>query len=120
VQLQAEAADACDMNRRTWGICALVCGCAAVSGCGGQQSGDAASGRAQAQVRQFLPDANHIQCARRAALTRCNALVVHAWRKAENWSCEFAVDSNPGRSSSAGTRSCWSDNGSRESLRLPN
>jgi hypothetical protein len=105
------------MNGRTWA--ALVCACVAVSACGGQQSGDAATRSEQAQVRRLLPDATHIRCARSGALTRCEALVSHPLTKAESWTCELTLHSDPGRTSYAATRSCWSDDGRLESLRSP-
>jgi hypothetical protein len=38
----------------------------------------------------------------------------------ETWNCEFTVvDAGPGQYAYAASQACWSDNGSRESLRPP-
>jgi hypothetical protein len=90
--------------------------CISIGGCGGQ----AANRGEQAQVRHLLPEATNIRCARdQAAVTRCQALVGSPRQGLETWFCEFTDAFDREHERYSGTRSCWSRNGTQESLRLP-
>ena len=77
--------------------------------CGGPEI--SASPTDRAQVRDLLPRARDIRCTRDApGLTRCDVSVRKRPVGSEDWHCEFKGNEL------SGSRSCWSDNGSADSL----
>jgi hypothetical protein len=83
---------------------ALCCG--AVVGCG-----DEPLSPEQARVRYHLPDARDIRCEKTPGVSRCRAWVRKRPVGREHWDCEFRG------TRLSGTESCWTKDGSVESLR---
>jgi hypothetical protein len=110
------------MTVRTWATpaCVVICGFLSIGACGGPASGGISSRAEEAQVKRFLPAAHDIRCnPSRDRVTRCQALVSRGLAGTERWECEFTVETVPEQQLYSGMQSCWSDNGRRESLRLP-
>jgi hypothetical protein len=96
-------------------LAVCVAGCAlAVAGCGGNSA-------SRAQVRQVthvLPEARDVRCARHpGGVTRCEAHVRKRPVGVEHWRCEFTLRSGSEAGSYSGTDSCWTEDGSPESVR---
>jgi hypothetical protein len=87
-----------------------LCALALLTGCGG--NGNASR---DAQLKRYLPKAEHIRCtAPRKDVTSCEAEVPKRPAGTEHWHCSFEDHHDDGASSSA--HSCWSEDGSQESL----
>ena len=95
--------------RAAWSI--LACALAlALGGCGGPQI--SASPTDRARVRELLPRARDISCTRSAkGVTRCEVSVRKRPVGSEDWHCEFKGDVHL-----SGSSSCWTENGSADSL----
>jgi hypothetical protein len=83
-----------------------------LAGCGGDGK---TGGDAQAKVKQWLPKAEHIRCtAPRKGVTTCEVSVPKRPVGTEHWHCSF--ESVERGAADAGSHSCWTEDGSTESL----
>jgi hypothetical protein len=94
-------------------LAVCLAGCAlAVAGCGG----NSATPAQLRQVRHVLPEARDVRCAAHAGgVTRCELHVRKRPVGIEHWHCEFTL--HPDAGSYSGTDSCWTEDGSPESMR---
>ena len=93
--------------RRAGSILALAL---ALGGCGGPDISAAPADRAR--VKELLPRARDIHCTRETnGATRCEVTVRKRPVGSEDWHCEFKGDVDL-----SGSSSCWTENGSANSL----
>jgi hypothetical protein len=103
----ARAADTGRVRLLTWP--AALCAFCLLAGCGGGDvSGDA-------QVRQWLPRAEHIRCSSpRKDVTSCEVSVPKRPAGTEHWHCSF--EDSRRDAAYSGSHACWTEDGSQESL----
>jgi hypothetical protein len=90
-----------------------LCACCLLAGCGGDNV--SATPDAEAQVRKWLPKAEDIRCTSpRKQVTSCEVTVPKRPVGTEHWHCSY-VDHRGGAAYS-GSHSCWTEDGSQESL----
>ena len=98
------------MTIRTWA--AALCAVCLLAGCGGDGK---PGGDPQAAVKKWLPKAERIRCTSpRKDVTSCEVSVPKLPVGTEHWHCSF--EDTRGEAVYSGSHSCWTEDGSQESL----
>ena len=88
-----------------------LCAIALLAGCGGGSKPDG-----DAQVKRYLPKAEHIRCTSpRKGVTSCEVDVPKRPVGTEHWHC--SLEESRSDEASSGSHACWTEDGSRENLR---